>query len=46
MNDSGKWQEQNARYLSSALAWLRLRLERQVYFESSSLVQAGELALR
>jgi hypothetical protein len=28
MSDQASWQENNARYLSLALAWLRLRLER------------------
>ncbi|HLQ10413.1 MAG TPA: hypothetical protein VK134_02345, partial [Ktedonobacteraceae bacterium] len=28
MNDQQHWQEQNTQYLSVALAWLRLRLER------------------
>src|SRR5579875_2713391 len=28
MNEQERWQEQNARYLSTALTWLRLRLER------------------
>src|ERR1700694_2777781 len=28
MSDQASWQESNARYLSLALAWLRLRLER------------------
>jgi hypothetical protein len=37
MNDPGKWQEQNAHYLSTALAWLRLRLERQARRESGLL---------
>lgn len=29
MSDQASWQESNAHYLSTALAWLRLRLERQ-----------------
>jgi hypothetical protein len=29
MNEQESWQEQNARYLSTALTWLRLLLERQ-----------------
>lgn len=28
MNEQERWQEQNTRYLSTALTWLRLRLER------------------
>ena len=34
MNDPKQWQEENARYLTAALAWLRLRLERQAQRES------------
>src|SRR5438270_11036060 len=30
MTDGQNWQDGNARYLSTVLAWLRLRLERQV----------------
>ncbi|HVF66435.1 MAG TPA: ATP-binding protein [Pyrinomonadaceae bacterium] len=31
MNDLGEWQQGNERFLSSALAWLRLRLERAAH---------------
>ncbi len=34
MSDGSKWQEDNARFLSAALAWLRLRLETQALRES------------
>ena len=44
MNDAGKWQEENARYLSVALAWLRLRLERQALRESGPLRPISELS--
>jgi hypothetical protein len=36
MIEQGNWQEANAHYLSTALAWLRLRLERQAQQWQSS----------
>jgi ATPase family associated with various cellular activities (AAA) len=36
MSDVSKWQENNSRYLSAALAWLRLLLRRQAQRETAS----------
>jgi hypothetical protein len=36
MSDVDQWQENNSRYLSAALAWLRLLLRRQAQRESAS----------
>src|SRR5262245_18873418 len=36
MSDVSKWQENNSRYLSAALAWLRLLLRRQAQREIAS----------
>lgn len=38
----GKWQEENATYLSAALVWVRLRLERQANRESHLARPLGE----
>jgi hypothetical protein len=40
MNDAGKWQEENARYLAAALQWVRFRLQRQATRESSHIQPA------
>jgi hypothetical protein len=37
MSDIAKWQENNSRYLSAALAWLRLLMRRQAQRESASV---------
>ncbi|MEK6300593.1 MAG: ATP-binding protein [Acidobacteriota bacterium] len=42
MSDGSKWQDENAIYLSAALVWVRLRLERQARRESSPLRHIGE----
>lgn len=36
MSDTANWQENNNRYLSDALAWLRLRLERHAVRPAST----------
>jgi len=41
MIDRSGWQEDNARYLSLALVWLRLRLERQIRQQAPSAPQSG-----
>ncbi|MGH9848972.1 MAG: ATP-binding protein [Blastocatellia bacterium] len=41
MNDLAKWQENNSRYLSAALAWLRLLLRRQAQRESVSALTSA-----
>ncbi len=43
MSNQPDWQEQNARYLSAAIAWVRLLLERQACRESSLRCEIGEL---
>lgn len=40
MSDQQAWQEQNTRYLSTALAWLRLRLERLAQREPPQMLPA------
>jgi ATPase family associated with various cellular activities (AAA) len=42
MTDGNKWQAENAVYLSAALAWVRLRLERQARREVSPFSEIGE----
>jgi hypothetical protein len=45
MNDQVSWQDSNTRYLSTALAWLRLRLERQAQqWQSSEIMPLPEPA--
>ncbi len=41
MNDLARWQESNERYLSAALAWLRLRLERLAPTPSSGIASTS-----
>jgi MoxR-like ATPase len=38
MSDTASWQENNVRYLTAALAWLRLRMEQKAPWVQSSIV--------
>jgi hypothetical protein len=44
MNDLAEWQQGNERFLSAALAWLRLRLERAAHAGAAQQPQLGHAA--